>query len=346
MYLSLHLSAQEYTPSYIVFGQDTLNRVNKLGNKEGAWLQYEPNPFEIIEISDSFDDSSSVRYYTYFKQDSMYDIGDVTITERQFYENGKKSGIWYGYYIDEELRYKTFFHEKIKYETFFNNDSLLKVIGYNLGGKKSMLIKRKNLTDSFVVKRKNLLTIIMKEEEVLGMFGFPITSDNFLYWENIGIKKQNRILQSKEVYEIVREVYNGTFSPTDDDLTMELLDTLSNLHSNEGIRALYFYIYNKILQKSDGALSELFDDPCFNILISNSGYVIFYLQDKQELLEKYALMLGCEFAYKEQGYYSSYKYDYAEFKEIVSKNLAKDQILLKTFSQLCSEIEKIMITCN
>jgi len=167
---TLQLLERELTPAYVVFGQDTMNRVNSLGNKEGVWLKYDPNPYTTLEMGSDGEGNHTFRSWTYFKHDSIYNTGEVTITERQFYENGKKHGVWYVYYIDEELRYKTFFHEKIKYEAFFNDDRLQKVIGYNFSGKKSMLIKRKNLTDFFVVKRKNLHTTIVTEEEVLNIF--------------------------------------------------------------------------------------------------------------------------------------------------------------------------------
>ena len=184
--LPLCIFAQEYNlpcffiyEHYAVLYQDTINRVNSLGNKEGMWLKFELNSFEMTEIHDCIDDSSFVRYYTYFNYDSIYFLGDITITERQFYENGKKQGIWYGYYINEELRYKTFFHEKIKYKAFFKDDILLKIIGYNSNEKKTMLIKRKKNTDFFIVKRKNLRSIIITEKEVLDMYGFSSKLESY-----------------------------------------------------------------------------------------------------------------------------------------------------------------------
>ena len=181
--LSLQLFAQEYTcfriyENFVVFGQDTINRINPLGKKEGRWLRYAPLPSTTIVVDGEEIDVSSIQKLPSYI-DSMYFLGEIVITERQFYENGKKQGIWYGYYINEELRYKTFFHEKIKYKAFFKDDILLKVIGYNSNGKITMLIKRKKNTDFFIVKRKNLRSIIITEKEVLDMYGFSSKLESY-----------------------------------------------------------------------------------------------------------------------------------------------------------------------
>jgi len=175
----------------------------------------------------------------------------------------------------------------------------------------------------------------------ISFFLFQQTKDNFLYWENIGNEKQNTILQSKEVFKNVRETYYGTFSPSDDVETFILLDSLSIFPYNEEIKALYFYVFNNILITSDGALSEVMGYSCLNILISNSEYVIFYLQDKPKILEIYATVLGYEFYFKEEGT-SDLEYNYADFKEIISRKIKRDERLLETFNILSFEIEDVM----
>jgi len=164
--------------------------------------------------------------------------------------------------------------------------------------------------------------------------------ESFLYWEDIEKEKQNTILKSKEVNIDVRKTYFRTFSPSDDEKTANLLNTLSKLHHNDEIKALYFYVFNNILKIADGALTELFRDPCVNILISNSEYVIFYLQEKPKLLEKYALVLGYEFYFKEEGT-SDLEYDYSTFKKIINNEIKNNKDLQKTFSILCYEIEEV-----
>jgi hypothetical protein len=166
-------------------------------------------------------------------------------------------------------------------------------------------------------------------------------SDNFLYWENIENEKQNSILQSKDVSINVLEAYKGTFITSDNEITVNLLDSLIYLTYNEDIRALSFHIFNKILQSADGSLSELFGNYCQIIILSNSEFVIFYLKDNPELLKTYAITLGYEFYFKQEGL-SDIKYDYKTFKNLIFNKIKNKQNLLDTFSCLCSEIEKIM----
>jgi hypothetical protein len=92
--------------------------------------------------------------------------------------------------------------------------------------------------------------------------------------------------------------YNGLFVASFDSITFSIIDSL--LTKNNQTRPFYLFVFNQILKKSDGALSEhiatisekYFDSyPCefFNIIISKeypisnnewASFIGFYLHDR------------------------------------------------------------------
>lgn len=125
--------------------------------------------------------------------------------------------------------------------------------------------------------------------------------DNLIYkyWENLSDEERGKVLESENVPEEVIRLYNGQFILSDDDATFELLDELTSRQSDISSQALYFYLFNKILLYSDGALAEGIGEYAVEVFFSDISYMLEYFTVNNELMERYALTLGVEIYYQQ-----------------------------------------------
>jgi len=162
-----------------------------------------------------------------------------------------------------------------------------------------------------------------------------------VYWENLNENQRKDILSSKDVNEEAIELYNGKIKIGDNNKTILLLGTLTSISEKGKTTPFYFFLFNQICIKSDGALSELLGDYCQRIVLSSPGYVINYFIGNEDVLKKYAEYLGYELYFKEEGT-STIEYDFSEFKKILSLSLVhekKYEAILRFFYE---EIDKSM----
>lgn len=168
-----------------------------------------------------------------------------------------------------------------------------------------------------------------------------LSTNSFLYWEEITKEEQNEIIQNSIANEDVYNLAKGNFIIGDNPQTETLLCTLLDLPSDINLKALYFNLFNQICEKADGAVSETLGRPCLAILLADTEYVAFYLKSRPLLMKTYAQYLGMEFFFKKEGT-SDLKYDFTEFKKIVDKRLG-DKVKYRSFlNAFYEEIELCM----
>lgn len=144
--------------------------------------------------------------------------------------------------------------------------------------------------------------------------------NTFKYWESIPKEKQINLLQSGKISKDAYSLYKGDLIIKDNGQSNTLLDSLSLLPADTEMKALYFYLFNQVCQKSDGASNEILGKYCQKIILSDIEYVLYYLKNNQDLLKQYIQLLGTEFYFKEDGA-SEMQYNFDDFKEIINEKL-------------------------
>lgn len=159
-----------------------------------------------------------------------------------------------------------------------------------------------------------------------------------LYWEDFSEIHQKQIITSSKNSEIVYQYACNPWDIKDSQKTFCLLDTLSSLSDDEEIKALYFYEFNKVLISSqkDGALGEAIVDYVHRVIISDPGYVLFFLQNNAVYEEIYLSGLG-------QYYYFSNNYDLNDIIESLCPNscISKDWI-----TSFCKKVNDYWLALN
>lgn len=158
-----------------------------------------------------------------------------------------------------------------------------------------------------------------------------------IYWEDLPESQKTQIIDFVSS-EIVLQHLNGKIKLSDDSLTFVLLNELSN--PNDTLLPLYFYLFNKILEKSDGALSEMVVDYCLEFLVKHTEFVFFYFDkyNDEQLMNVYALMIGYEL-YLKKIRVSNFAYDYNQLKCYINNRVTdkKLQGTIETFWLLVDE---------
>ena len=100
-------------------------------------------------------------------------------------------------------------------------------------------------------------------------------------------EQQQCVLSSPGVAPIVKDFVSAPWAISDDDKTFSLLDQLTSACSERGVQALYFYHFNNILVKSDGALGEPMPEYVYILIDRDPEFVFKYLRKHPELREHY-----------------------------------------------------------
>ncbi|BEG99153.1 hypothetical protein BSYN_14180 [Bacteroides sedimenti] len=139
------------------------------------------------------------------------------------------------------------------------------------------------------------------------------------------------VLDSSEIDKYAMSYYQGCFKPSDDSLTLNLLEELTNERASCHAKAFYFHLFNQICMKADGALSEMLGVYCQRIMLNSSVYVLGYFQRNKNVEQIYANLIGYELYFKEEGT-SMIKYNYVDFKSILNKRIGGDKVYEKILS--------------
>jgi hypothetical protein len=159
-----------------------------------------------------------------------------------------------------------------------------------------------------------------------------------VYWEQLNDSVKKEIILSSEVNDDVRNFYNRKFRITDSDKSFRLLDTLTTEQKNTKIKALYFYLFNRICTQTDGAVGEVLAKYCLKIFMNDPVFLLDYFSSHNSVMKAYAQRLGYEFYFKKDGT-SDIKYDFSELKKITNAEIDNSTNLKKTFRDFCKEIE-------
>ncbi|MDL2297306.1 hypothetical protein LJC37_05055 [Bacteroidales bacterium OttesenSCG-928-E04] len=143
---------------------DTFNKYDASGEKNGPWLIYIINPNMVTFYISGNDGTREFESRKYFTTDSILYPWEILVTERQFYKNGEKDGIWYGYYFDGT----------VKYEAWFEHNHLEKLFYFSSKEKKILAtIEKREIDGSYFLKRENSHgTENLDEADLLKLFGW------------------------------------------------------------------------------------------------------------------------------------------------------------------------------
>ena len=173
------------------------------------------------------------------------------------------------------------------------------------------------------------------------------SSSQVKYWEDLNDDERTKILSDSNTYKLAVDYYNGLFREGDDSITYSLLDTLISFKK---FNPLYFFEFNRILARSDGALAEAMGMYSFCMLYSFADEVINYLNRERlrdsssKLWKKYAQLIGWEFALQDYIWIEAIakKIMYKDFKEYLDdKKLSEAGSIRKTLSIFIREMEKM-----
>ena len=145
-------------------------------------------------------------------------------------------------------------------------------------------------------------------------------------------------LNDPKLPRIGNEYYLKKFTASDDSLTFNLLDTLTS--RNDHFFPFFFSIFNGILIKSDGALSEVMGDYCFRIVSNYPNEIFVFFHYNKEYQKQYTSFLGEEFYFKQLGT-SDLAMTYLQFYSYLKKKLNLKQKRMKmTFDEFDIQIKE------
>lgn len=116
-------------------------------------------------------------------------------------------------------------------------------------------------------------------------------SNNCIYWEDLSQNQQEEILKSNKVYCDALLFYQGKIKVGDDKRTMDLLKILVSTSSTDILAPFYFYLFNQVCIKADGALSEALGSYCQKRILNSPVYVINYFVKNEVVLKKICSVL-------------------------------------------------------
>lgn len=170
-----------------------------------------------------------------------------------------------------------------------------------------------------------------------------VYSNSYKYWEDFSDNEKKQILQSESVIDNARKLYEDKFKISDNVKSLALLQELTSIQEDSNLKALYFYIFNKIVKSSDGSLLEILPIYVLNMILSDVSYVLDYLINNIELIRSYGEILGVEFFFK-QGGSSDLPYTFNQFKSELEKGLEcnkYEKVLSNLYKTIETQIESM-----
>ncbi len=118
-------------------------------------------------------------------------------------------------------------------------------------------------------------------------------SDKCQYWEDLSDTRQNAILQTLHVDVRILMLYQHQMTLSDDDGSEEILNTLCS--QTDGYKKIfYFYVFNDMLQSSDGALREMMGTYCLRYVMDNPAFTMNYFSNHSGISKEYSSSIGTE----------------------------------------------------
>jgi hypothetical protein len=169
------------------------------------------------------------------------------------------------------------------------------------------------------------------------------------YWEGMDENEKNKILNDKSINPDILKYYQGKSKLNSDDSNNKNKEILTSLteNTNDNLRAFYFFVFNQICLKSDGALSEILGNYCITMTAKNSKYVFEYFTEqikinKFSLFDNYVNFIGSELYFANKGN-SDTEYNYNSYKDKINKVSATFSANEKhTLELFWKRIDKVM----
>ena len=136
------------------------------------------------------------------------------------------------------------------------------------------------------------MKLVLLLVQILLLSGFQ--PDSPVYWEVLTREEREKVLASEQVNPIVSDYYLERFAASDDALTERLLDVLTTKQKDKYLRALHFYLFNKVLVSSDGAVAEMLGPYTIKIVCEEPEFILTYLGENKSLEEAFVQSIGTE----------------------------------------------------
>ncbi len=141
-----------------------------------------------------------------------------------------------------------------------------------------------------------------------------------VYWEQMSGEQQADVLQNNNVLPSVVSFYEGSLQLTDDDTTNEMLNTMAQPQSDEGVKAFYFAQFNKIVTTINPALDEALPQYIMSLVLNEPIYVLNYFIKHRQLMQAYCVRLGNEF-YSRGNNPENNLYNFKQFQEHLTQEM-------------------------
>ena len=136
------------------------------------------------------------------------------------------------------------------------------------------------------------MKLVLLLVQILLLSGFQ--PDSPVYWEFLTREEREKVLASEQVNPIVSDYYLERFAASDDALTERLLDVLTTKQKDKYLRALHFYLFNKVLVSSDGAVAEMLRPYTIKMVCEEPEFILTYLGENKSLEEVFVQSIGTE----------------------------------------------------
>ena len=159
---------------------------------------------------------------------------------------------------------------------------------------------------------------------------YSCSSNNDIYWEEIKDINKETVLGSSQISHDAKMAYKGTFMFSDNEETEKLLDELTTISKDAQINAFRFFLLNRILASSDGALMELCDEYAYSYMKRNTNYVLNYIAHNDTICQLYVNCISAELYFEEL--------NIEDFERTVSPKVNENnRAMYKTFLQKVRE---------
>ena len=162
------------------------------------------------------------------------------------------------------------------------------------------------------------------------LFLYSCSLSNGIYWEEIKDIDKETVLGSSQISHDAKMAYKGTFMFSDNEETEKLLDELTTISKDDQINAFRFFLLNRILASSDGALMELCDEYAYSYMKRNTNYVLNYIAHNDTICQLYVNCISAELYFEEL--------NIEDFERTVSPKVKENnRAMYKTFLQKVRE---------
>ena len=155
---------------------------------------------------------------------------------------------------------------------------------------------------------------------ILFLFLISIDYTPSVYWEQLTGAQQTEVLQSNVLPTAVLSFYQGDMQLSNDAATKQLLDALIQPPADDGIKALYFSLFNRIILSINPALLDILPLYTMSMVLDEPKYVLNYFIKHRSVMQAYCVRLGNAF-YSNDSVDDSDIYDFRQFQDHLTQEM-------------------------